>query len=58
MMISKKLSNFQASKILTFKTTISKTVGAPNIALADFIAPKEIGNKIILDVSVFQTGFE
>lgn len=47
-------SNFQ---LLTLRQQSQKTVGAPNIALADFIAPKEIGKQDYIGCFCVSTGF-
>ena len=47
-------SNFQ---LLTLRQQSQKTVGAPNIALADFIAPKEIGKQDYVGCFCVTTGF-
>lgn len=47
-------SNFQ---LLTLRQQSQKTVGAPNIALADFIAPKEIGKQDYIGCFCVTTGF-
>lgn len=47
-------SNFQ---LLTLRQQSQKTAGAPNIALADFIAPKEIGKKDYIGCFCVTTGF-
>lgn len=47
-------SSFQ---LLTLRQQSQKTVGAPNIALADFIAPKEIGKQDYIGCFCVSTGF-
>ena len=47
-------SSFQ---LLTLRQQSQKTVGAPNIALADFIAPKEIGKQDYVGCFCVTTGF-
>ena len=47
-------SNFQ---LLTLRQQSQKTAGAPNIALADFIAPKEIGKQDYMGCFCVSTGF-
>jgi len=47
-------SNFQ---LLTLRQQSQKTAGAPNIALADFIAPKDIGNQDYIGCFCVTTGF-
>lgn len=44
-------------KFLTLRQQSQKTVGAPNIALADFIAPKEIGKQDYIGCFCVTTGF-
>ena len=44
-------------KFLTLRQQSQKTVGAPNIALADFIAPKEIGKQDFIGCFCVSTGF-
>lgn len=44
-------------KFLTLRQQSKKTVGAPNIALADFIAPKEIGKQDYIGCFCVTTGF-
>ena len=44
-------------KFLSLRQQSAKTVGAPNIALADFIAPKEIGKQDYIGCFCFSTGF-
>jgi 5-methyltetrahydrofolate--homocysteine methyltransferase len=48
------VSNFQ---LLTLRQQSQKTVGAPNIALADFIAPKETGKQDYIGCFCVTTGF-
>ena len=48
------VSNFQ---LLTLRQQSQKTVGAPNIALADFIVPKEIGKQDYIGCFCVSTGF-
>lgn len=47
-------SSFQ---LLTLRQQSQKTVGAPNIALADFIVPKEIGKQDYIGCFCVTTGF-
>ncbi|WP_396147714.1 methionine synthase [Flavobacterium sp.] len=47
-------SNFQ---LLTLRQQSQKTTGAPNIALADFIAPKETGKQDYIGCFCVTTGF-
>ena len=47
-------SNFQ---LLTLRQQSQKTAGAPNIALADFIAPKQIGKLDYIGCFCVSTGF-
>ena len=47
-------SSFQ---LLTLRQQSQKTAGAPNIALADFIAPKEIGKQDYIGCFCVSTGF-
>lgn len=44
-------------KFLTLRQQSQKTAGAPNIALADFIAPKEIGKQDYIGCFCVTTGF-
>jgi 5-methyltetrahydrofolate--homocysteine methyltransferase len=44
-------------KFLTLRQQSQKTAGAPNIALADFIAPKEIGKQDYIGCFCVSTGF-
>ena len=44
-------------KFLSLRQQSQKTVGAPNIALADFIAPKEIGKQDYVGCFCVTTGF-
>lgn len=44
-------------KFLTLRQQSQKTVGAPNVALADFIAPKEIGKQDYIGCFCVSTGF-
>ncbi|MQP53327.1 MULTISPECIES: methionine synthase [unclassified Flavobacterium] len=44
-------------KFLSLRQQSQKTVGAPNIALADFIAPKEIGKQDYIGCFCVSTGF-
>lgn len=44
-------------KFLSLRQQSQKTVGAPNIALADFIAPKEIGKQDHIGCFCVTTGF-
>lgn len=52
--VSLPASSFQ---LLTLRQQSQKTVGAPNIALADFIAPKEIGKQDYIGCFCVSTGF-
>lgn len=47
----------QNSKFLTLRQQSQKTVGAPNIALADFIAPKDSGIQDYIGCFCVSTGF-
>jgi len=47
----------EVEKFLTLRQQSQKTVGAPNIALADFIAPKEIGKQDYIGCFCVSTGF-
>ena len=49
--------NLSSSMFLTLRQQSQKTVGAPNIALADFIAPKEIGKQDYIGCFCVTTGF-
>jgi 5-methyltetrahydrofolate--homocysteine methyltransferase len=44
-------------KFLSLRQQSAKTAGAPNIALADFIAPKEIGKQDYIGCFCVSTGF-
>lgn len=44
-------------KFLTLRQQSKKTIGAPNIALADFIAPKETGKQDYIGCFCVTTGF-
>jgi 5-methyltetrahydrofolate--homocysteine methyltransferase len=44
-------------KFLSLRQQSAKTVGAPNIALADFIVPKEIGKQDYIGCFCVSTGF-
>jgi 5-methyltetrahydrofolate--homocysteine methyltransferase len=46
-----------SSKFLTLRQQSQKTTGAPNIALADFIAPKESGKQDYIGCFCVTTGF-
>ncbi|TDR21020.1 methionine synthase [Flavobacterium cheniae] len=48
----------EVEKFLTLRQQSQKTVGAPNIALADFIAPKEIGKQDYIGCFCVSTGFD
>ncbi|AWM13211.1 methionine synthase [Flavobacterium sediminis] len=47
----------RSEKFLTLRQQSQKTVGAPNIALADFIAPKESGKQDYIGTFCVTTGF-
>jgi len=49
--------NVSSTMFLTLRQQSQKTVGAPNIALADFIAPKEIGKQDYIGCFCVSTGF-
>lgn len=49
--------NRQSTTFLTLRQQSQKTAGAPNIALADFIAPKEIGKQDYIGCFCVTTGF-
>ena len=49
--------NHQPSTFLTLRQQSQKTTGAPNIALADFIAPKESGKQDYIGCFCVTTGF-
>ena len=55
--IELKSDNRQPITFLTLRQQSQKTVGAPNIALADFIAPKEIGKQDYIGCFCVTTGF-
>ena len=50
-------SNLQPITFLTLRQQAQKTAGAPNIALADFIAPKDSGKQDYLGCFCVTTGF-
>lgn len=52
--ISNKL---QTTNFLTLRQQSQKTAGAPNIALADFIAPKDVGKQDYIGCFCVTTGF-
>ncbi|WP_430399389.1 methionine synthase [Flavobacterium sp.] len=47
----------EVEKFLTLRQQSQKTVGAPNIALADFIAPKDLGIQDYIGCFCVSTGF-
>ncbi len=49
--------NSQLLTFLTLRQQSQKTAGAPNIALADFIAPKQIGKQDYIGCFCVSTGF-
>ena len=49
--------NFNPTTFLTLRQQSKKTAGAPNIALADFIAPKETGIQDYIGCFCVSTGF-
>jgi len=49
--------NRQPTTFLTLRQQSQKTAGAPNIALADFVAPKEIGKQDYIGCFCVTTGF-
>ena len=49
--------NQQATTFLTLRQQSQKTAGAPNIALADFIAPKDSGKQDYIGCFCVTTGF-
>ena len=49
--------NVSSTMFLTLRQQSQKTVGASNIALADFIAPKEIGKQDYIGCFCVSTGF-
>lgn len=51
------IASSEVEKFLTLRQQSQKTVGAPNIALADFIAPKEIGKQDYIGCFCVTTGF-
>ncbi|RAK20925.1 methionine synthase (B12-dependent) [Flavobacterium aquaticum] len=51
------ITSSEVEKFLTLRQQSQKTVGAPNIALADFIAPKEIGKQDYIGCFCVSTGF-
>jgi 5-methyltetrahydrofolate--homocysteine methyltransferase len=50
-------NNQQPTTFLTLRQQSQKTAGAPNIALADFIAPKETGKQDYIGCFCVTTGF-
>lgn len=55
--ISPPTTNHQPSTFLTLRQQSQKTAGAPNIALADFIAPKDSGKQDYMGAFCVTTGF-
>jgi 5-methyltetrahydrofolate--homocysteine methyltransferase len=51
------ITSSEVDKFLTLRQQSQKTVGAPNIALADFIAPKEIEKQDYIGCFCVSTGF-
>lgn len=51
------IASSEVEKFLTLRQQSQKTAGAPNIALADFIAPKEIGKQDYIGCFCVSTGF-
>lgn len=51
------INSSDVEKFLTLRQQSQKTVGAPNIALADFIAPKETGKQDYIGCFCVTTGF-
>jgi 5-methyltetrahydrofolate--homocysteine methyltransferase len=51
------IASSEVEKFLTLRQQSQKTAGAPNIALADFIAPKEIGKQDYIGCFCVTTGF-
>ncbi|WP_374401299.1 methionine synthase [Flavobacterium sp.] len=51
------IASSEVEKFLTLRQQSQKTVGAPNVALADFIAPKEIGKQDYIGCFCVTTGF-
>ncbi|MCK6608862.1 MAG: methionine synthase [Flavobacterium sp.] len=51
------ITSSEVEKFLTLRQQSQKTVGAPNIALADFIVPKEIGKQDYIGCFCVSTGF-
>ena len=49
--------NSQLTTFLTLRQQSQKTAGAPNIALADFIAPKDLGKQDYIGCFCVTTGF-
>ena len=56
-LVSPSTINHQPITFLTLRQQSQKTAGAPNIALADFIAPKEIGKTDYMGAFCVTTGF-
>jgi 5-methyltetrahydrofolate--homocysteine methyltransferase len=50
-------TNIQSSTFLTLRQQSQKTAGAPNIALADFVAPKDSGKSDYIGAFCVTTGF-
>jgi len=51
------IASSEVEKFLTLRQQSQKTVGVPNIALADFIVPKEIGKQDYIGCFCVSTGF-
>lgn len=51
------ITSSEVEKFLTLRQQSQKTEGAPNIALADFIAPKETGKQDYIGCFCVSTGF-
>ena len=51
------ITSSEVEKFLTLRQQSKKTAGAPNIALADFIAPKEIGKQDYIGCFCVTIGF-
>lgn len=56
-LVSPSTINHQPITFLTLRQQSQKTAGAPNIALADFIAPKDIGKTDYMGAFCVTTGF-
>jgi cobalamin-dependent methionine synthase I len=55
--LSTSTNKLTTNNFLTLRQQSQKTVGAPNIALADFIAPKDSGKQDYIGCFCVTTGF-